>query len=108
MKIKRPAPLLALALSIVPVQADALQLTSDECINYAIWTRDLIWAREMGINKEKVRVYLASEQHQYKFFRLLVKHLDALWAMPYEFRAEIAEQVYLDCTLRKGKYPDVT
>ena len=68
----------------------------------------MIWAREMDANKEKIRAYLASEQHQYKFFRLLVRNLDALWAMPYEERGDIAEVVYHDCIRRKGKYPDVT
>ena len=100
-----------LALSITaPLPVSALQLTSDECLYYAIWTRDLIWAREMGADKEKVRQFFLTDQHNRVFFKLLLKDLDSFWAIPYDENEGwiIANGAYLDCTQRMGKYPDVT
>lgn len=86
-------------------KAFAIQLDQQGCMLYAVWARDITWARDVGADKQKVRESLVELQDESPVFTLILRHFDALWntGMP---RTMIAEVVYRECAGRRGKYED--
>ena len=50
---------IVLALAWASIASAAVQLDGQGCMEYAIWSRDLVWARDVGADREKVRASLA-------------------------------------------------
>ena len=101
--------LLLVGLMLLPVRASALTLDHNGCIGLAIWHRDVLWARDVGADKAKVK---ASIQEMYRLephpvFTLLLRNFDSLWATGMPGPA-VMESVYKECVGRKGVYGDAT
>lgn len=93
------------ALSLFATNAEALKLDQDGCLVYAIWARDVVWARDVGADKDRVRASLEEmgEREKNPVFALLLRFFDPLWGtgMPKEM---IAQSVYTECAGRRGEY----
>lgn len=87
----------------------ALQLDENGCRNYAIWARDIVWAKSVGADKEKVMASLMEfrEGTNAPVFTLVSRYFDMLWdtGMPWQF---VGTAVYSECVERRGKYGDET
>jgi hypothetical protein len=92
--------ILVLALATI---ARAAQLTPQGCMVYAAWSADIVWAREVGADKEKVRASVKAEAEEAA--PLLLRQFDVLWAtgMP---RGAVAQAVFNECNARRGQYGD--
>lgn len=103
-----------LALLALPAQA-AIQLDGQGCMEYGIWSRDLVWARDMGADREKVRASLAEMRAESGaagiaagvVFDLLLRDLDRLWST-HASRHAVMQTVVRDCVARRGFYGDET
>lgn len=83
--------------------AVAAQLDRDGCATMAIWGRDLIWARDMGADREKVRNYLEKSKEEGVVFKVLLPMFDALWTTKMD-RVEVMNGLYRECIARRGNF----
>ena len=105
----RPSALIAALLFGLPAPAAAIQLTSQGCDALAGWSFDVVWARQVGADKEKVRASLVelADRDRRGIMRLLLRDFEMLWAT--NAAPEIVLQiVQLDCHQRRGKYGEGT
>ncbi len=103
-----PAVLFAAFILISP-RADAVQLDAEGCLSYAVWSSDVIWARDAGADREKVRASFKKMQADtdHPIFTLLLRDLNGLWATAAD-RNTVASVIYKDCLQRRGKYGEGT
>lgn len=97
----------AMLLALSP--ASAMQLTEQGCIDYAVWSGDLVWAREIGADRERTRASLVEmyEQSNSAVMALLLRDFDRLWATRSD-RLIVMRAVARDCLARGGRYEDAT
>lgn len=73
---------LLVAALLAPPAAANIELSQQGCIAYGVWSRDLVWARDVGADLEKVRASLAEMRDENKaaagLYALLLRDLDAL------------------------------
>lgn len=92
------------ALAIRPAYPQ-VTLTAAQCENYAVWSRDIIWARDMGAQRELVRTWLRerAKVEPSPSWGLLLADLDALWGTKAD-AVIVATLVLRDCRARAGIY----
>lgn len=85
----------------------AVELDQQGCLEYAIWSRDLVWAREIGADIELTRASLDEmrAESDSQVFVLLLRDLDKLWATRAS-RGDVMQAVARDCVSRRGKYAE--
>ena len=96
--------------------AAAVLLDQQGCLEYAVWSRDLVWARDVGADREKVRESLIEMRREANahvgrdasaagapVFTLLLRDFDAIWVVQ-ATRHVVAQAVYRDCATRRGQY----
>jgi hypothetical protein len=114
MKILRkvPATLSVLAISgmVVPqlAQADIL-LSQRGCMTYATWSGNLVWARDLGADKEKARAELIvlDQKMPASIYSLMLRDLDSLWTADANWE-QVTILVLQDCINRMGRYESAT
>ena len=94
---------LALLLLTPPMPAAAVQLDAHACQVMAIWARDIIWAREMGADRDKVRAFIESQRIESPIFIVLGPMFKDLWATDAE-KTAVMQMIYQDCVRRRGQY----
>lgn len=87
--------------------AHAAQLTAQGCQVMAIWGRDLVWARDMGADKEKVRAWVAANAKTEPVLEPLASYFDHIWATT-GTGVEMMQALYADCAERRGNYGSPT
>ena len=87
--------------------AGAVVLDQHGCVEYAVWSRDVIWAREVGADKKKVRASLIELRDEVPsgVIGLILRDFELLWAT-YADRRVVAQVVLRDCYSRAGRYED--
>lgn len=103
--------LLIVAALMASLSAGAVTLDRNACIAYGVWSGDIIWARDVGADREKVRESLVemrdSGGSMSGVFTLLLRDLDALWATTVR-REAVTMIVVRECIARDGRYGDST
>lgn len=89
--------------------ARAVQLDRMGCLSYAAWSYDVVWAREVGADKEKVRVSLIemTDSDDSGVLRLVLLDFERLWTTR-EPRRAVSDGVMRDCAARRGRYGEAT
>lgn len=84
-----------------------IQLDQPGCVAYGTWSADIIWARDVGADREKVRASLAEMRDEggamADLFALLLRDLDALWATA-AAREAVLMLTVRECYARGGRY----
>lgn len=99
---------LAILLVLPPTARAAgpsVDLDQQGCLEYAIWSGDLVWAREIGADRELTRASLKEmrAESDSQVFVLLLRDLDDLWATRAS-RNDVMQAVAQECIARRGKY----
>lgn len=102
-----------LALTLTAAPAAAARLDQDGCLAYSVWSRDLIWARDVGADRDKVRESLEAMRAQLRdtqpgavaLMDLLLRDLDGLWRTTVA-RDLVLQFVLRDCLGRRGVYDE--
>ena len=105
----RSAAILVLALACGATSAaedpKAIQLTPNGCQTYAAWSGNLVWASDLGADKEKAKADLVARDRKTpsSIFALMLQNLDALWNTAAGWE-EVTAVILQDCVKRRGAY----
>ena len=82
-----------------------IRLGQRACQTYASWSGNLVWARDLGADKEKARAELVSldAKTPASIYALMLRNLDSLWATTADWEA-VTLVVLQDCIQRRGMY----
>ena len=100
---------LVLAL-FVPRTAEAnITLSQRGCQSYASWSGNLVWARELGADKEKARLELTALDRKTpaSIYELMLRNLESLWVTSANWE-QVTLVVLQDCINRRGMYESAT
>ena len=94
-------------LLLASLLAVAVNLDQQGCVEYAVWSRDLVWARDIGADRELTRASLAEmrAESDMPVFVLLLRDLDVLFDTRAS-RNDVMQAVARECIARRGKYAD--
>lgn len=84
-------------------------LTPRGCQNYASWSGNLVWARDLGASKDKAREELEvmDKKEPSSIYALMLRDLESLWSTSANWEA-VTLVTYQDCINRRGKYGEHT
>ena len=108
--LNRTLSVLALAAALVPCAADAnITLSQRGCQTYASWSGNLVWARELGADKEKARAELVmlDKKTPESIYALMLRNLDILWTTTADWES-VTLVLLQDCINRRGAYESGT
>ena len=90
-------------------QAAEVVLSPRGCQNYASWSGNLVWARDLGANKDKARdeLVVMDKKEPSSIYALMLRDFDSLWTTTANWEA-ITLLVYQDCLNRRGRYGEST
>lgn len=113
----RPLSCLIASLAVVavltvlfPRTAEAnVVLTQRGCQSYASWSGNLVWARDLGADKEKARAELLAldKKTPSGMFELMLRNLDSLWTTSADWET-VTLVILQDCINRRGMYAGAT
>lgn len=89
-----------------PGTAEAnITLTQRGCQTYASWSGNLVWARDLGADKDKARAELVAldEKTPFNIYALMLRNLDSLWTTSANWEA-VTLVILQDCINRRGTY----
>jgi hypothetical protein len=98
------------ALASFPRSAEAdVVLTPRGCQTYASWSGNLVWARDLGADKEKAReeLLLLDKKEPGGIYALVLRNLDLLWTTTANWEA-VTILTLQDCLSRGGRYGSQT
>ena len=98
------------AVGLVPREAEAaITLTQRGCQTYASWSGNLVWARDLGADKEKARAELVAldQKTPSSIFALMLRDLESLWTTKANWEL-VTQAVLQDCINRRGMYESAT
>jgi hypothetical protein len=104
--LNRLISLVALAGALLPGVADAqITLTQRGCQTYASWSGNLVWARDLGADKEKARAELVmlDKKTPSNIYALMLRNLDSLWTTTADWES-VTLVLLQDCINRRGAY----
>jgi hypothetical protein len=113
MKASRCAALsVALLLYVLIFQSSAqatITLSQRGCQTYASWSGNLVWARDLGADKERARAELVmlDEKTPSSIFALMLRNLDLLWTTKADWES-VTIVILQDCIKRRGAYESGT
>ena len=96
--------------ALFPATAAAdIKLTQQGCQTYASWSGNLVWARDIGADKEKARAELVAldEKTPSSIYALMLRNLDALWKTTASWES-VTLVILQDCITRRGTYESGT
>jgi hypothetical protein len=84
-------------------------LTPRGCQSYASWSGNLVWARDLGADKEKARDELVGldKKEPSSIYALMLRNLDSLWTTNANWEA-VTILTLQDCLTRRGRYGSPT
>ena len=85
--------------------AAATRLNAAGCRTYALISAEVVWARAVGADKDKVRISLLgmADKDESGVVKMVLRDLDALWATAADWTA-VEQHVMVDCYARRGVY----
>lgn len=95
---------------LVPRTAEAnITLSQRGCQTYASWSGNLVWARDLGADKEKARADLVAldQKTPSSIFALMLRNLESLWTTKASWEL-VTQAVLQDCINRRGMYEAAT
>ena len=86
-------------------EQSAIKLSPQGCQSYAAWSGNLVWASDLGADKEKARADLiaSDEKTPFSIFALLLRNLDSLWSTSAKWE-QVTVLLLTDCVQRQGIY----
>jgi hypothetical protein len=103
------AAVLLLSVSFPRTTEAAITLTQRGCQTYASWSGNLVWARDLGADKEKARAELVTldEKTPENIYALMLRNLDSLWKTTANWES-VTLVILQDCINRRGSYESGT
>ena len=101
---------IVVAAVLVPREAEAnIILTQRGCQTYASWSGNLVWARDLGADKEKARAELVAldQKTPLNIYALMLRNLETLWTTTANWEA-VSLVIFQDCINRRGMYEGST
>ena len=99
-----------LSSSLYAGNADAaITLTQRGCQTYASWSGNIVWARNLGADKDKTRAELVTldKKTPANIFELMLRNLDSLWTTTADWET-VTLAILQDCINRRGAYEEGT
>jgi hypothetical protein len=96
----------ALSSALLPQPAEAqIILTQRGCQTYASWSGNLVWARDLGADKEKARAELVmlDAKTPANIYALMLRNLESLWTTTANWES-VTLVILQDCIQRRGQY----
>lgn len=90
----------------MPQAAEAqIQLTQRGCQTYASWSGNLVWARDLGADKDKARAELVEldAKTPANIYALMLRNLESLWTTSASWE-QVTLVILQDCINRRGQY----
>ena len=81
----------------------AQQLNQNGCVAVAVWAHDIVWAKEMGADRERVVGYLRAQAQKEPVFKILVKRFPKIWDSGAD-KVVVGEAMYNECISIRGNY----
>ena len=94
---------LSTALGSSAAQA-SINLTQRGCQSYASWSGNIVWARDLGADKEKTRVELTGldQKTPASIYALMLRNLESLWTTNANWE-QVTLLILQDCINRRGQ-----
>jgi hypothetical protein len=105
-----PLGLIAATVMVTPAATAAeVVLSPRGCQNYASWSGNLVWARDLGASKEKARdeLVVMDKKEPSSIYALMLRDFESLWATTANWEA-VTLLIYQDCLNRRGRYGEAT
>lgn len=95
----------AMAAEVEP-STNTINLTPAACRSYAAWSGNLVWASDLGADKDKAKADLVARDQKSpsSIFALMLVNLDALWGTSADWE-QVTAVILQDCIKRRGIYP---
>lgn len=96
--------------AFLPHTAEAnIRLSQRACQTYASWSGNLVWARDIGADKERARTELVGldQKTPLTIFALMLRNLDTLWSTTADWES-VTLVILQDCINRRGMYEATT
>lgn len=96
----------AALLLLLPRPAEAqIQLSQRGCQSYASWSGNLVWARDLGADKDKARAELVEldAKTPANIYALMLRNLEKLWTTSAGWE-QVTLVILQDCISRRGQY----
>ena len=96
----------ALSGALLPATAEAqITLTQRGCQTYASWSGNLVWARDLGADKEKARseLVMLDAKTPANIYALMLRNLESLWTTTANWES-VTLVILQDCINRRGQY----
>jgi hypothetical protein len=96
--------------TLFPNAAEAnIRLSQRACQTYASWSGNLVWARDLGADKEKARSELIGldQKTPLTIYALMLRNLETLWATTADWES-VTLVILQDCINRRGMYEEAT
>jgi hypothetical protein len=97
---------LALCALLFSTFAEAqIRLGQRACQTYASWSGNLVWARDLGADKEKAKAELVQldAKTPSSIYALMLRNLDSLWTTSANWES-VTLVILQDCIDRRGMY----
>ena len=95
-----------LVTAFLPHTAEAqIVLSQRGCQTYASWSGNLVWARDIGADKEKARAELVGldAKTPSNIYALMLRNLESLWTTSANWES-VTLVILQDCINRRGMY----
>jgi len=95
-----------LVTAFLPHTAEAqIVLSQRGCQTYASWSGNLVWARDIGADKEKARQELVGldAKTPSNIYALMLRNLESLWTTSANWES-VTLVILQDCINRRGMY----
>jgi hypothetical protein len=92
-----------------PTAEAAINLTQRGCQSYASWSGNIVWARDLGADKEKTRSELVGldQKTPASIYALMLRNLESLWTTNANWE-QVTLLILQDCINRRGQYEEST
>jgi hypothetical protein len=100
-----PAAVFAALVSFAPAAEAQVVLSPRGCQTYASWSGNLVWARDLGADKEKAKaeLHLMDQKEPSSIYALMLRGFEALWSTKAGWEA-VTVLILKDCVSRGGRY----
>ena len=95
---------------LFPRTAEAnITLSQRGCQTYASWSGNIVWARDLGADKEKARAELIilDQKTPSSIFALMLNNLETLWTTTATWES-VTRVLLQDCINRRGVYEETS
>lgn len=92
--------------ALVPTSAEAqITLTQRGCQTYASWSGNIVWARDLGADKDKTRSELIGldQKTPSNIYALMLRNLETLWTTTANWE-QVTLVLLQDCISRRGMF----